>query len=173
MTIALEMDASDIVWKALHSRSMLSRMVDTLTPAERSERMSRVRARDTKPELCLRRLIHGMGFRYRLHVTKLPGTPDLVFPGRGAVIFLHGCFWHRHTGCKLARMPKSRLDFWRPKLERNRKRDLANLEKLSKMGWRALVVWECEMSDVESVRRKVRAFLLAKTNPREVRNARG
>ncbi len=167
------MDASDIGWKATRSRFMLSRMVDTLTPAERSERMSRVRARDTKPELRLRRLIHGMGFRYRLHVAKLPGTPDLVFPGRRAVIFLHGCFWHRHPGCKLARMPKSRLDFWKPKLEGNRRRDLANLEKLSRMGWRALVVWECEMSDIESVRRKVRAFLLAETNPREAKHARG
>src|SRR5450755_2355664 len=105
--------------------------MDTLTPSERSERMSRVRAKDTKPELVVRRLTHRLGFRYRLHVGTLPGKPDLVFPKRRLAIFVHGCFWHRHSAaCLLTRMPKSRLDFWIPKLEQNRKRDLLNQRKL-------------------------------------------
>ena len=102
--------------------------MDTLSKAQRSERMSRVRGKDTKPELLVRRLVHGMGYRYRLHRRDLPGTPDLVFPGRRKVIFVHGCFWHRHPdpACKLARLPKSRTDFWLPKLEGNRARDIEN-----------------------------------------------
>ncbi len=134
-------------------------MTDTLSPKERSKRMSLIRGKDSSPELELRRLVHGMGFRYRLHVTDLPGKPDLVFPSRHAVIFMHGCFWHRHPGCKLARMPKSKLDFWRPKLEGNRERDLRNQEILKKLGWHGLVVWECEMENVEKVSNKVREFL--------------
>lgn len=121
--------------------------------------MSLIRGKDSSPELKLRRLVHGMGFRYRLHVKNLPGKPDLVFPSRRAVIFMHGCFWHRHPGCKLARMPKSKLDFWRPKLEGNRERDLQNQEMLKKLGWRVLVVWECEMANIEDVSNKVREFL--------------
>ena len=134
-------------------------VTDTLSPKERSKRMSLIRGKDSSPELKLRRLVHGMGFRYRLHVKDLPGKPDLVFPSRRAVIFMHGCFWHRHPGCKLARMPKSKLDFWRPKLEGNRKRDLQNQEILKKLGWRVLVIWECEMTNIEYVSNKVRGFL--------------
>ncbi|MDP0494923.1 MAG: very short patch repair endonuclease [Verrucomicrobiota bacterium JB024] len=132
---------------------------DTLSPKARSERMSRVKAKDTKPEMTLRRLVHGLGFRYRLHRRDLPGTPDLVFPGRGAVIFMHGCFWHRHPGCGLTRMPKSRVEFWRTKLEANRERDLRHQRELAEMGWRVLVVWECELRDLDAVARKVEAFL--------------
>lgn len=119
--------------------------MDTLTAVERSERMSRVRSADTTPELFVRRLIHRMGFRYRLHVSGLPGKPDLVFPSRGKIIFIHGCFWHRHPGatCKLARMPKSRLEFWKPKLEKNRERDLKSQRDLRREGWKVLVIWEC------------------------------
>lgn len=134
-------------------------MTDTLSPKERSKRMSLIRGKDSSPELKLRRLVHGMGFRYRLHVKDLPGKPDLVFPSRRAVIFMHGCFWHRHPGCKLARMPKSKLDFWRPKLEGNRERDLQNQEMLKKSGWRVLVIWECEMANIENVSNKVQEFL--------------
>jgi len=134
-------------------------VADTLTPNERSKRMSLIRGKDSSPEMKLRRLVHGMGFRYRLHVKDLPGKPDLVFPSRRAVIFMHGCFWHRHPGCKLARMPKSKLDFWRPKLEGNRERDLRNQEMLKKLGWHVLVIWECEMENVEKVSNKVREFL--------------
>lgn len=133
--------------------------MDTLTPQQRSERMSRVRAKDTKPEMVVRRLVHAMGYRYRLHVAELPGRPDLVFPGRKAVIFVHGCFWHRHTGCKLARLPKSRLDFWLPKLEANRQRDTVVLRSLRRSGWRVLVVWECQTKQPEALTRRLRRFL--------------
>jgi len=90
--------------------------MDTLTPAERSERMSRVRSKDTKPEIVVRRMVHEMGYRYKLHARKLPGSPDIVFPRLGKVIFIHGCFWHRHGTCKNTRWPKSKLKFWKPKL---------------------------------------------------------
>ncbi len=133
--------------------------MDTLTPAERSERMSRVRSKDTKPEMLVRRLVHGMGFRYRLHVGSLPGKPDMVFRSRRAVIFVHGCFWHRHPGCKLARLPKSRRGFWRRKLEENRERDLRNEAKLRELGWRVLVIWECELGDLEGTAKKLKGFL--------------
>ena len=136
-------------------------MTDTLTQQERSERMSRIRGKDSASEMRLRRLIHGMGFRYRLHVKTLPGTPDLVFPARKAVIFMHGCFWHRHQGCRLARMPKSRIAFWREKLEANRRRDEENMSLLNELGWRVLVIWECQMKekDLSEVSNVVRRFL--------------
>lgn len=109
----------------------------------------------------LRRLIHGMGFRYRLHVRTLPGTPDLVFPARKAVIFMHGCFWHRHQDCRLVRMPKSRVAYWCEKLEANKRRDDNNLRRLNELGWRVLVVWECQMKekDLNEVSNVVRRFL--------------
>lgn len=134
-------------------------MMDTLSPQERSERMGRVRNKDTKPEMRVRRLVHRLGFRYRLHDSRLAGKPDMVFPGRNAVIFVHGCFWHRHRGCPLCRLPKTRLDFWRPKLEENRRRDSRNQRKLRKDGWRLLVVWECELSDEEHLKGRIREFL--------------
>jgi len=111
--------------------------------------MSRVKGRDTGPELTVRRAIHKMGFRYRLHARELPGRPDLVFARRGIAMFVHGCFWHRHPdpACKLARLPKSRLDFWLPKLEGNRARDIATIARLEALGWTVVVVWECQTSD--------------------------
>ena len=122
-------------------------MPDSLSPAERSERMSRVRSKDTKPEWIVRRLVHGLGYRYKLHDAALPGKPDLVFPARRKVIFIHGCFWHRHGArCPLTRLPKSKLDFWRPKLERNRERDQRNKRLLRAAGWRVLTIWECQLS---------------------------
>jgi len=133
--------------------------MDTLTPQARSERMSLVRGRDTKPELLVRRLTHGLGYRFRLHVARLPGRPDLVFPSRGKVIFIHGCFWHRHKGCALARMPKSRLEFWAPKLNANKVRDLRNRKRLSALGWRSLLIWECEIKDTKRLERRIKAFL--------------
>ena len=111
------------------------------------------------PEMKLRRLVHGMGYRYRLHVKELPGTPDMVFPARRAVVFMHGCFWHRHEGCKLARLPKSRLDFWKDKLQANRRRDLIHQRELRKLGWRVLVIWECDLNDITHVARVARRFL--------------
>jgi len=124
--------------------------------------MSLIRDKGSTPEMKLRRLIHGMGFRYRLHVKELPGKPDLVFPSRRAVIFMHGCFWHRHEGCKLARLPKSKLDFWKPKLEANKERDLVHHRQLRDLGWRVLVVWECEMVYTERVSTIVMNFLCEK-----------
>jgi len=136
-------------------------LTDTLNQAERSERMSRVRGKDSVAEMRLRRLIHGMGYRYRLHIGSLPGKPDLVFSSRKAVIFMHGCFWHRHDGCRLARLPKSRVAFWLDKLEANRRRDAVNLDRLRELGWRILVIWECQMqaSDLTEVSNRVRLFL--------------
>lgn len=133
--------------------------MDSLTPAQRSERMSRVKSKDTKPEVRVRRLVHSLGYRYRLHSRKLPGCPDLVFGGRRKAIFVHGCFWHRHPGCKNTRLPKSKLDFWKSKLEENRKRDLRNQETLRQLGWEYLVVWECETRDVERLTKKIVEFL--------------
>ena len=133
--------------------------MDTLTSEERSERMSRVRGKDTKPEMLVRRLVHGLGYRYRLHRRDLPGNPDMVFPSRCKAIFVHGCFWHRHPNCKLARIPKSRRDFWVPKLEGNRKRDLANEKRLREMGWEPMVIWECETKDAESLANRITLFL--------------
>jgi DNA mismatch endonuclease (patch repair protein) len=136
-------------------------MVDSLAPRERSERMKRIRGKDTGPEMVVRRLIHGMGYRYRLHRRDLPGRPDLTFGNLRKVIFVHGCFWHRHadSNCKLARLPKSRLEFWLPKLERNKIRDEENQAALAADGWRVLVVWECELKNIASISSKIRAFL--------------
>ena len=136
-------------------------MTDTLTPKERSQRMSLVRGKDTKPEMFVRRLVHRMGYRYRLHRRDLPGTPDLVFPGRKKVLYVHGCYWHRHPDpkCKLARLPKSRLEFWLPKLEANAARDRQNQEKIKQIGWNYLVIWECQLKDKVALERKIRSFL--------------
>src|SRR5450432_2555578 len=134
--------------------------MDTLSPAERSERMSRVRSKDTKPELLVRSLVHRMGFRYRLHDRSLPGNPDLVFPSRSKVIFVHGCFWHRHRmRCEFTRWPKSRLEFWGPKLEQNHERDRVVRSARRKLGWQVLVIWECQLKNSEAVVAKLRAFL--------------
>jgi len=132
-------------------------MTDTLTPAQRSERMSRVRGKDTKPELIVRRVVRALGYRYRLHAKNLPGKPDIVFPLRRRVIFVHGCFWHRHVNC--GRIPKSRLDFWAPKLESNKLRDARNRRQLRKLGWRSLVVWECQTKDLSALEARIIRFL--------------
>ncbi len=136
-------------------------MTDTLTPEQRSKLMSRIRSRDTVPEMMVRRLVHGMGYRYRLHRRDLPGTPDLVFGPRRKVIFVHGCFWHLHEGCPLARRPKSRREFWGPKLEGNRLRDQRNLSELERLGWDVLVIWECEVKKETSLPQIIQAFLEA------------
>lgn len=133
--------------------------MDTLIPQERSARMALIRAKDTKPELLVRRLVHGMGYRYRLHRRDLPGTPDLVFPSRSKVIFIHGCFWHRHAGCVLARLPKSRGEFWLPKLTANAKRDARNVRALRRLGWSILTIWECQLGDTATLVKRIRRFL--------------
>ncbi|OLK23357.1 endonuclease [Xanthomonas oryzae pv. oryzae] len=121
--------------------------------------MGRVRSRDTVPEMLVRRLTHALGYRYRLHGKDLPGKPDLVFRSRRKVIFVHGCFWHRHPGCALARLPKSREDFWLPKLEANRQRDLKTENVLQVKGWTVLTIWECELGDIDKLKNKIKEFL--------------
>jgi DNA mismatch endonuclease (patch repair protein) len=123
--------------------------------------MALIRGTDTGPELVVRRIVHSMGFRYRLHVKTLPGKPDLVFPRLRKVILVHGCFWHRHrkSTCKLARLPKSRLEFWESKLEGNRLRDLTIKRSLRKAGWDILEIWECEMKNFDALKRRLRYFL--------------
>lgn len=121
--------------------------------------MARVRARDTIPEKTVRRIAHGLGYRYRLHRRDLPGTPDLVFVSRSKVIFVHGCFWHRHQGCPLARLPKSRRAFWLPKLEGNAKRDARNVRVLRRRGWGVMTIWECELRDRARLTNRIRRFL--------------
>lgn len=141
-------------------------MTDSLTKAERSERMSRIKGKHTKPEIKVRKLVHSLGYRYRLHRKDIPGKPDLVFSNRRKVIFVSGCFWHRHgdSNCSLSRLPKSRLDFWLPKLERNAERDSENLKLLGQSGWKSLTVWECELRDIDAVKQKVTRFLCDEVN---------
>jgi DNA mismatch endonuclease (patch repair protein) len=119
--------------------------MDTLTSEKRSWNMSRIRGANTKPEIAVRLMLHRMGYRFRISNRTLPGRPDIVLPKYRAVIFVHGCFWHRHQGCKYAYMPKSRLDFWSQKFEENVMRDKNNLSLLKKAGWLPIVVWECEI----------------------------
>ena len=133
--------------------------MDTLTTEQRSRRMGLVKGKNTGVELRVRRLIHAMGYRYRLHRSDLPGKPDLTFASRQAVLFVHGCFWHRHEDCKLARMPKSKVEFWRHKLDANKARDARNLSTLARLGWRTLVVWECETKDEAALAQRIGCFL--------------
>lgn len=133
--------------------------MDTLTRAQRGELMSRVRSRDTKPELAVRKLLFAMGYRYRLHDGNLPGKPDMVFPVRRKIIFVHGCFWHRHANCSLARLPKSRKAFWLAKLEGNRLRDGRVRAALRRDGWSVATVWECQLSDRDRLARRLRRFM--------------
>lgn len=121
--------------------------------------MRRIRKADTRPELTVRRIAHSLGLRFRLHRRDLPGTPDLVLPKRKAVVMVHGCFWHQHEGCRLARQPKSRLDYWLPKLQRNQARDESAREQLEALGWRVLVIWECETKDAEQTRSKLASLI--------------
>lgn len=128
---------------------------------ERSALMARIRSRDTRPELIVRNLAHRLGYRFRLHRRDLPGSPDLVFPSRRKVIFVHGCFWHRHD-CPLGRKtPSARPEYWLPKLERNQRRDAAALEQIASLGWSPLVIWECELKQMleDELADRLHAFL--------------
>ena len=133
--------------------------LDPLTADQRSELMSRIRSKDTKPEMRVRRLVHGMGCRYRLHAKELPGRPDLVFRPRRKVIFVHGCFWHRHDGCARATTPKKRTSYWEDKFHKNIVRDRRNLLDLAELGWDAIVVWECETRDLDRLAAQLARFL--------------
>lgn len=120
--------------------------------------MGRIRSRDTTPELAVRKMLHGVGYRFRLNRKGLPGTPDIVFPSRRSALFVHGCFWHAHE-CKIGRIPKTRQDYWIPKLRRNRERDDENVAKLEAMGWRVATVWQCELKDKTPLALRLRIFL--------------
>lgn len=117
--------------------------------------MSRIRGKDTKPELALRRALHAAGLRYRLHAKELPGRPDVVFRPQRVAIFVHGCFWHRHHGCRLAYSPKSNVQFWEAKFQQNMVRDMRNIDALRASGWKCLIVWECETADADRLARIV------------------
>ena len=132
--------------------------MDNLTPKERSIQMAKVRSRDTKPEMFIRRLVHRMGYRYRLHKKELPGKPDLVFGAKKKVIFVHGCFWHGHN-CSLCRIPKSRIDFWEKKIFTNRNRDEVQIEKLKEAGWESLIIWECQLKKADGIETRIKFFL--------------
>ena len=134
-------------------------VMDVYSTGKRSEVMGRVRSKDTGPELVVRRTAHRLGFRYVLHSKKLPGHPDLVFPKRKKVIFVHGCFWHQHENCARAAPPASREDYWLPKLQANRERDTGNLGRLRELGWSTLTLWECELRDANRLEKQLTRFL--------------
>lgn len=134
-------------------------VADRISREHRSWNMGRIRAKNTKPELLVRSLLHGLGYRYRLHVRALPGCPDIVLPRHRAIIFVHGCFWHRHRNCRYAYCPKSRQTFWQAKFADNVRRDRKNIRALTQLGWRTLVLWECEIASGDWLSSKLRAFL--------------
>lgn len=129
------------------------------SPELRRRTMQAVKSKNTAPEMAVRRLVHGMGYRFRLHRRDLPGKPDLVFPRLRKVLFVHGCFWHGHDCARGARAPKANADYWRAKITRNRLRDSANIEGLGGAGWEAAVIWECELKDLARVTRRLAGFL--------------
>lgn len=133
-------------------------MTDTRSPEQRRRIMQSVKTKDTCAELIVRRILHRGGYRYRLHRRDLPGSPDIVFPGRKKVIFVHGCFWHGH-GCAKGLAPKSRTEYWQPKIEANRARDKKNLSALEALGWSVLVLWQCELADEPALKERLIAFV--------------
>lgn len=133
--------------------------MDKLDAKRRSENMRRIRSKDSKPELKVRQLVHGMGYRYRLHGKGLPGKPDMVFASRRKIIFVNGCFFHQHEGCADGRIPKSRLDYWKPKLTRNVERDSQNFRDLQALSWEVMIVWECETKDGDLLAKRIQEFL--------------
>ena len=136
-------------------------MPDTLTPMHRSRLMGRIRGKETKPEKRVRTLLHRLGFRFRKNVKSLPGTPDIVLAKYKTVIFVHGCFWHQHEGCRKARRPTSNSEFWNKKFDANIGRDCRNLGELEKLGWKTLVIWQCELMELERIQRRLVTFLIS------------
>ena len=133
--------------------------MDIVSPARRSEMMGRIRSKETKPELAVRKLAHRLGYRFRIHRRDLPGSPDLVFPGRRLALFVHGCFWHRHENCRYAYNPKSNLEFWQAKFKNNVERDIRAESELESMGWRVAVIWECETNYSDSLSTRLKGIL--------------
>jgi DNA mismatch endonuclease (patch repair protein) len=122
---------------------------------QRSRNMSAIKSKNTKPEIKVRKILHSMGYRFRLHSKDLPGSPDIVLPKYKTVIFVHGCFWHRHENCKYASTPKTRKEFWNKKFKENIKRDLEIQDKIKNLDWRSVVIWECETKNIENLRGKI------------------
>jgi DNA mismatch endonuclease (patch repair protein) len=134
------------------------------TSQKKSDMMRRVKSRDTGAEMQVRRLLHSLGYRYRLHKKDLPGRPDLAFLSRRKVIFVHGCFWHQHNGCSKAKRPKTNVQFWDDKLNRNIERDRENQKDLEKAGWDIFIAWECKITDIQGLEEDLRAFLERKVS---------
>lgn len=134
-------------------------MADHLTKRQRSQLMSRIRAKDTGPEITVRKFLYKLGYRYRLHAKDLPGKPDIVFRSKKKAIFIHGCFWHQHPGCKDNHIPKSNIQYWMPKLAKTKKRDSDNQCKLIEAGWDILVIWECQLKDLFILKNRIIDFL--------------
>jgi DNA mismatch endonuclease (patch repair protein) len=137
--------------------------MDIVNQARRSAMMGGIQGKNTRPEMLVRKVAHALGFRFRLHRRELPGSPDLVFPRLKKVIFVHGCFWHRHEGCRYAYNPKSNADFWQDKFQKNKERDCRSLSDLAKHGWNAIVIWECETRDVKILRARIAQHLGGKS----------
>lgn len=133
--------------------------MDRVSPEQRSRNMARIGSRDTAPEMAVRRLLHARGYRYRLHAANLPGKPDIVFSARRRAVFVHGCYWHRHQGCRYAFTPATRPDFWLKKFAANVERDARVIEALSRQGWRVLVIWSCETQTPDGLAAKLTHFL--------------
>lgn len=134
-------------------------VADRISKRDRSDLMSRIRSRDTAPELVVRSCVHRLGYRFRLHDRRLPGSPDLVLPRLRVIVFVHGCFWHRHAGCRLSYQPKSRVRFWSHKFEANVARDRRTAAALRRAGWRVLIVWECQTQDEQRLTKRLARFL--------------
>ncbi len=132
--------------------------IDPFSPEQRSRIMSLVKSRNTRPEMIVRRAVHSMGYRYRLHQASLPGTPDLVFPAARKVIFVSGCFWHMHS-CGRCRIPVRNRSYWQAKLDRNQRRDRAARRQLNRLGWSVLTVWECQLANIDQLQRRLARFL--------------
>jgi DNA mismatch endonuclease, patch repair protein len=134
-------------------------MTDVFTPAKRSAIMASVRGQNTKPEILVRKLVHSLGYRFRLHQKQFPGKPDLVLPRHEKIIFIHGCFWHGHRGCSRAALPSTNTEFWQKKIGANRSRDIKVTRKLGLTGWRVQVIWQCQTKDVAKLKQRLLQFL--------------
>lgn len=140
------------------SHTVVGRM-DIVSSIKRSQMMSGIRGKDTKPEIIVRKAAHALGYRFRLNRRDLPGSPDIVFPGRKTVLFVHGCYWHRHDGCKYCYSPKSNIEFWERKFRDNVLRDIRVQRELQQMGWQVAVIWECETIQPDGLQQKLKAYL--------------
>jgi DNA mismatch endonuclease, patch repair protein len=150
--------ARQISWYHRAVSAKVVAMTDTRTPDQRRRIMQSVKTKDTGPEWVVRRILHALGYRYRLHRKDLPGSPDIVFPARRKAILVHGCFWHGH-GCAKGRGPKSRTDYWAPKIEANRARDERNMSALKALGWDVLVLWQCELANAQALSNRLVRFV--------------